>query len=559
MASNPYVNKVEFGNQTVMDITDTTAEAADVASGEVFYNRSGARTVGTGDYYSPNDTAETTIDDTDYFPFYDTSATAKRKTLWSNIKAKLKAYFDTIYQAVLSFDTWPTSGSSNPVTSNGIASALTTKMDRLETDVLGAKNLLPMAVTRTISGVTFTVEEDGRVNFSGTNSSSDKIYFPIYPADGSYVSSGFANYILSGCMYGSESTFYLCLLTSTDETTISSEYPVYGGDQLTIPLLFGKKRFAICVCGNQTVNNAILPMLRLGRDPYDNYVPYAMTNRELTIAQPTLFPRAEQQVLGARNLCESRCPTSSINGITFTKNTDGSYTISGVNNGTGQSVIRIDQSTRGGNDNLKGYHGRYTLSLLDSDGNYVSNTGIILMQESTYYSSLEGKASNLGVATGNVDKDNNFIYIYVPVSSNFSTPKTVYPMLRLATDPDPSYTQYAMTNKQITDALTKGSYTTSGLTPTGCSIVTGGYYKLGRIVIVNIRIKASGTSSVITVSGFPTYSGITTTNMVGVSGNATNNNKPPSAYIGATGVLTVQHEGMAADVGYLLSTIYLCD
>lgn len=33
-----------------MDITDTTAEAADVAAGEVFYTRSGARSVGTGNY-----------------------------------------------------------------------------------------------------------------------------------------------------------------------------------------------------------------------------------------------------------------------------------------------------------------------------------------------------------------------------------------------------------------------------------------------------------------------------------------------------------------------------
>ena len=51
--------------------------------------------------YLVGDTAETTIDDTDYFPFYDTSATGKRKTLWSNIKATLKTYFDSLYATIL--------------------------------------------------------------------------------------------------------------------------------------------------------------------------------------------------------------------------------------------------------------------------------------------------------------------------------------------------------------------------------------------------------------------------------------------------------------------------
>lgn len=43
-------NKVIYGNTTIMDITDTTAEASDVAAGEVFYNRAGERSVGTGNY-----------------------------------------------------------------------------------------------------------------------------------------------------------------------------------------------------------------------------------------------------------------------------------------------------------------------------------------------------------------------------------------------------------------------------------------------------------------------------------------------------------------------------
>ena len=49
------------------------------------------------DKYDVGDTAETTIDDADYVPFYDSSATAKRKSLWSNIKSVLKTYFDSLY------------------------------------------------------------------------------------------------------------------------------------------------------------------------------------------------------------------------------------------------------------------------------------------------------------------------------------------------------------------------------------------------------------------------------------------------------------------------------
>lgn len=40
--------------------------------------------------YTTDDTAETTLADNDYVPFYDTSATAKRKTLWSNLVDKIK-------------------------------------------------------------------------------------------------------------------------------------------------------------------------------------------------------------------------------------------------------------------------------------------------------------------------------------------------------------------------------------------------------------------------------------------------------------------------------------
>lgn len=50
--------------------------------------------------YLTDDTTETAIDDADYVPFYDTSASAKKKISWSNIKSVLKTYFDNIYATI---------------------------------------------------------------------------------------------------------------------------------------------------------------------------------------------------------------------------------------------------------------------------------------------------------------------------------------------------------------------------------------------------------------------------------------------------------------------------
>ena len=41
------INKVVYGNTTLMDITDTTAAAEDVKAGKYFYNASGVRTAGS--------------------------------------------------------------------------------------------------------------------------------------------------------------------------------------------------------------------------------------------------------------------------------------------------------------------------------------------------------------------------------------------------------------------------------------------------------------------------------------------------------------------------------
>lgn len=163
MANNPNVNKVVYGDQTVMDITDTTAEPETVLEGEVFYDKSGTRQTGSAvipdisNCYQTTDTAETAIADNDYFPFYDTSATAKRKTLWSNIKAKLKAYFDGIYSTF--------SGSYNDLTDKPTIPAAQIQSDWNQTtttakDFIKNKPTIPAAQIQSDWNQTTTTAKD---------------------------------------------------------------------------------------------------------------------------------------------------------------------------------------------------------------------------------------------------------------------------------------------------------------------------------------------------------------------------------------------------------------
>lgn len=54
MASNPYINRVDVrrGNstETLIDISDTTSIASDVAQGKYFYLATGQRVQGTGQF-----------------------------------------------------------------------------------------------------------------------------------------------------------------------------------------------------------------------------------------------------------------------------------------------------------------------------------------------------------------------------------------------------------------------------------------------------------------------------------------------------------------------------
>lgn len=86
LTNKPSINGVELsGNKTASDLGINIPDVSGM--------------------YSTGDSASTDIADDDYVPFYDSSASAKKKSLWSNIKALLKTYFDGLYQKTLTAGT----------------------------------------------------------------------------------------------------------------------------------------------------------------------------------------------------------------------------------------------------------------------------------------------------------------------------------------------------------------------------------------------------------------------------------------------------------------------
>ena len=62
MATNPYINKVQYGGNTLIDLTGDTAQAGDVHTGYSFHDRSGASVNGTFDFATATSGTATSAD-----------------------------------------------------------------------------------------------------------------------------------------------------------------------------------------------------------------------------------------------------------------------------------------------------------------------------------------------------------------------------------------------------------------------------------------------------------------------------------------------------------------
>ena len=249
MANNPYVNKVIYGSNTVMDISDTTAEEGDVVNGKTFYKASGAKGVGSAvipdisNCYQTTDDAETDIQDADYFPFLDSSASEKKKTLWSNIKAKLKTYFDTLYATYIGAE-----GLIKTTVGWSVKNILNCDI----TSGSHTKNGLTIYVSKYIDGTISSIQ------VSGTATAYTLIEIASSISDNIYGELTGNTYILNGCPSGGSSSTY-GLLISGD---YGSEYTDYGDGVLIANGVLNGKVYIVVANGYTANNLYFYPMIR---------------------------------------------------------------------------------------------------------------------------------------------------------------------------------------------------------------------------------------------------------------------------------------------------------
>lgn len=200
--------------------------------------------------YQTDDDTEATIVDADYIPFYDASASAPKKSTWSNFVSKIKA-------KITEYVTWSINS------------------------IIGAKNFLNnIAVTSTIGNITFTVGSDKSVTISGTSGEAE--YSSLWLNQSVYLEAG-VNYKLVGAPEGggpSPQKWNIQVVPLSSTTSIAADYG--SGAEFTVDIT-GYYRARINTYPSQEYDNLLFkPMIILSDDISTGFADYAMTNRELT-------------------------------------------------------------------------------------------------------------------------------------------------------------------------------------------------------------------------------------------------------------------------------------
>ena len=144
----------------------------------------------------------------------------------------------------------------------------------------GAVNLLPNnAISQVLNGVTFTVNSNKTVTVSGTATATTEITIAEFYLDAK-------SYKISGTPSGGSSSTYF--IYHNEQSVGGIQTDVGSGATFTVQNAAHKQYVKIHIASGTAITTPITfkPMITLADQPnsdYNHYVPYAMTNRELTV------------------------------------------------------------------------------------------------------------------------------------------------------------------------------------------------------------------------------------------------------------------------------------
>ena len=238
------------------------------------------------------------------------------------------------------------------------------------------KNLLDNTATTKISnGITFTVNSDGTVLVDGTNDTSANSSLVINRYD---LSPG--TYILNGCPSGGASNTYRLAIQETGSYSILGSIDIGNGSREFTIDTTTRVQIAIFIQKGLTINNLLFkPMLREATIADDTYEQYG--------ASPSPDYRSKIENLEGENICPSLNTTRTINGVTFTKNKDGSITMNGTATAETTYPINVNTTTNTRTVLLKA-NSKYRMLSSYESGKYTTQVFYLKNNAMTYNSSL---------------------------------------------------------------------------------------------------------------------------------------------------------------------------
>ena len=293
----------------------------------------------------------------------------------------------------------------------------------------GKNKLNVTGTTQTISGVTYTVNSDGSVKANGTASANAVFYL-----NSSFEITDSQEYIFSGCTGGAAATYRMEAYYRNSSSTSLGTVVNYSGD--THFKLSDKANcvkintFIIVVMSGATVNNVVFkPMVRLASVSDSSFAPYA------NICPITGFTEAKITRAGKNLLPNGLYNYETVyinNGITFTRNADGSVTTVGTASANTFYTLCNDYVFKAGSYRLSGG---------------VSDNAIISLRLGTTGGTQVAASSGSESATFTFAEDTACGAI-IRIASGTTVNDTFYPMLRL-TDSEPGYEPYYTTTYPI--------------------------------------------------------------------------------------------------------------